>query len=686
MFDTFFINKLINFLTIQLKKKYKNGQMTRVDFLDRLTFVKIEQIIVQEKSRSTLAYLAVEFPGVRVNEVDHAVVYYEDREEFNCSMVLELEKNRVSQIYEPEKNSVKNLVEMKHHKLARSARSGISDRDLKPNAAIRDLLHTIVNHPPTRGLTSEEQDLVWKFRFYLCSQKKALTKFLKTVKWEASAEVEQAIALMKQWAPMDIEDALELLSPQFKHPVVRRYAVSRLKEASDEDLSLYLLQLVQALKYENFEEIKFSFSKELDEYKRQQERRQQHGSQSDSISNRHERRSFQEIPHSSGEAFLAESIKIFSTTNTSDLIDAKSLVAATGTLSIRRERQSSIETIDAPLPERESTQETGSTTNATKQDSIWDKYGEDLATFLIRRASANDSLANYFYWYLMVECEGQQSFVSSAGGGVMEPTSTPEKTVNPAGSNVVNQMYVLMMKRFNIRLMLGTTEMIARYRFLQRQQDFVGKLVHIMKDVAKENGNRTKKIEKLQTILASSQPRYRFTFSANDPLPLPLNPEIKVIDVVASEATLFKSAMMPAKLAFRLLDGSIYYTIFKHGDDLRQDDLVLQMIILMDKLLRMENLDLKLTPYRVLACNSKHGFVQYIDSLSVAEVISNENSIQNYLRKISVQPMASSLLNTGSMMVNSEFQVVTSGKFGRLNFLKHDLICCSFQQLHQNPL
>lgn len=57
---------------------------------------------------------------------------------------------------------------------------------------------------------------------------------------------------------MDVEDALELLSPTFKHPVVRRYAISRLKQAPDDDLVLYLLQLVQALKYENFNDIEVS--------------------------------------------------------------------------------------------------------------------------------------------------------------------------------------------------------------------------------------------------------------------------------------------------------------------------------------------------------------------------------------------------------------------------------------------
>lgn len=76
-----------------------------------------------------------------------------------------------------------NLVESKHHKLARSVRSGMSDKDAKPNANMRDMLNAIVSYPPTKQLSNEEQDLVWKFRFYLSTQKKALTKFLKCVNW-----------------------------------------------------------------------------------------------------------------------------------------------------------------------------------------------------------------------------------------------------------------------------------------------------------------------------------------------------------------------------------------------------------------------------------------------------------------------------------------------------------------------
>ena len=39
--------------------------------------------------------------------------------------------------------------------------------------------------------------------------------------------------------------------------------------------------------------------------------------------------------------------------------------------------------------------------------------------------------------------------------------------------------------------------------------------------------------------------------------------------------------------------------IYKKGDDLRQDQLVVQMISLMDRLLKREALDLRLTPYKL---------------------------------------------------------------------------------------
>ena len=54
----------------------------------------------------------------------------------------------------------------------------------------------------------------------------------------------------REWEPIDACEALELLTPLFIHPFVRRYAVSRLQQTTYSNLLLYLPQLVQALRYE----------------------------------------------------------------------------------------------------------------------------------------------------------------------------------------------------------------------------------------------------------------------------------------------------------------------------------------------------------------------------------------------------------------------------------------------------
>ena len=93
---------------------------------------------------------------------------------------------------------------------------------------------------------------MWQYRFYLSGNKKALAKFVKCVDWNTKTEANQALDLLHRWNPIDVEDALELLGPSFKHPGVRRYAIGRMRSSPDKDLQLYLLQLVQALKYERF--------------------------------------------------------------------------------------------------------------------------------------------------------------------------------------------------------------------------------------------------------------------------------------------------------------------------------------------------------------------------------------------------------------------------------------------------
>lgn len=48
---------------------------------------------------------------------------------------------------------------------------------------------------------------------------------------------------------------------------------------------------------------------------------------------------------------------------------------------------------------------------------------------------------------------------------------------------------------------------------------------------------------------------------------------------------------------------------------------VVQMVSLMDRLLKLENLDLHLTPYRVLATGQDEGMLEFIPSSSLAQVV-----------------------------------------------------------------
>ena len=75
--------------------------------------------------------------------------------------------------------------------------------------------------PACRPLGAEDKALLWRFRYALTHDSRALTKFLKCVDWSDASEARQAAELMQQWAPVGVADALELLSPDFANEEVR---------------------------------------------------------------------------------------------------------------------------------------------------------------------------------------------------------------------------------------------------------------------------------------------------------------------------------------------------------------------------------------------------------------------------------------------------------------------------------
>lgn len=571
----------------KLAKKHRNGQMMKVDWLDRLTFREIELINEKEKRTSNSMYLMVEFPRVEHEGVIYSVVWWErgDQTEYE-----HYTSGNIVRIPDPE-IALENLQEAKHHRLARSLRSGVTDRDLKPNLSIRDTLHVIIEYPPTKQLTSDEQDMVWKYRFYLSNQKKALTKFLKGVNWKLSGEAKQAIELLGKWAPPDVDDALELLGPGFTQPEVRRYAVERLSLASDEDLLLYLLQLVQALKYEALDSVDMSLC-DVSHYS-SSDTSGGTGQAEDTISEHSAQ------PDKMGSSTGSTGANLTQSTSSS----LEESEAAT----IQRSPSSSL------LAEPDSSDPSAAATDSVLLPELAEVEAElDLASFLIQRACQNPTLANYLYWYLLVECEDQE--------------------VGLKHDAKVREMYLWVLRRFKLALQQGSREARLTRTSLTRQHHFMDQLVSLVKTVSKESGNRVRKMEKLQALLADPEAA-KYNFANFEQLALPLDPEIQVTGIIPDRATLFKSALEPCRLTFKTATNGEYVAIFKHGDDLRQDQLIIQIITLMDRLLRRENLDLRLTPYKVLATSSKHGFVQFIESHAVADVLRTEGGIQNFFRR-----------------------------------------------------
>ena len=93
---------------------------------------------------------------------------------------------------------------------------------------------------------------------------------------------------------------------------------------------------------------------------------------------------------------------------------------------------------------------------------------------------------------------------------------------------------------------------------------------------------------------------------------------------VGEDAPSPAAAAMPVPVA---------HVIYKREDDLRQDQLVINMICLMDKLLKAENLDLRLKPYSVVATGRDEGLVEFVPSHNFSQVLSRYKTVSRFFRE-----------------------------------------------------
>ncbi|RYZ79474.1 MAG: hypothetical protein EOP04_27655, partial [Proteobacteria bacterium] len=109
----------------------------------------------------------------------------------------------------------------------------------------------LVRDPLSWKFSETERELLIKCRYHYKNTSIYLPLFLSAIDWSDPEEVAEAQFMLKVWEPMAPEEALMLLDATFPDSEVRLYAVQRISEFSDDDLALYLLELVQALIYED---------------------------------------------------------------------------------------------------------------------------------------------------------------------------------------------------------------------------------------------------------------------------------------------------------------------------------------------------------------------------------------------------------------------------------------------------
>ncbi|CAC5401291.1 PIK3C2 [Mytilus coruscus] len=176
----------------------------------------------------------------------------------------------------------------------------------------------------------------------------------------------------------------------------------------------------------------------------------------------------------------------------------------------------------------------------------------------------------------------------------------------------------------------------ALYQEFKKQEEMVKYLTQTSERVQVAKDKDTTLKRELQTV-------YELFHDKGDVL-MPYNPGISVCGLDLKSCSYFTSNAVPLKLVFKnsKQHADPVYSMFKVGDDLRQDMLTLQMIRIMDRLWLKQGLDLKMITFSCLATGPKKGMVEIVtesDTLRKIQVSSGvtgsfkDRPIKEWLQK-----------------------------------------------------
>ena len=517
-----------------LNNYYYNPSKKKLDIKpDSMKY--FENTLNELLSQTNNSFIVVKFPSF-----SNIVIYEEDISEdyqpvFNSENSLDDNKEWIFDPYinigRHDFNNKDNPISEKFSNLMRENDNDddLYARDIRLNPVAMHRINILLNTPDFIKLDNNDITLFWNYRYELLKNNTplALTKIMNSVKWgNLKSENEFIKNILKYWKTIELSDILFMLSRKFSvnniYPnsdtilnnldgmkELRKFAVKKLGEHSNEELNFILLQLVQAIRYEDISSKK----------------------------------------------------------------------------------------IESPL-----------------------------VCFLIKTCSKDIVLASSFFWF--IECEADND---------ISTIPLKNKNINLNNLKEIIKIYDLIRQKFSNNLSENYPEIFS---VIINQKKFKNELVKISDSLTKVQKNENKKKE-LRNILANKNKIIQEEFF------LPIDPHIKIKGTITDQCSVFKSAKCPCKYTFKVTEESKQYNpheekdnisvMFKYGDDLRQDQLILQMINFMDSLLKKVHLNYEFTSYKVLATSKSDGFVEFVpNSKTIFDILKKYNNvILSYYKEIS---------------------------------------------------
>ncbi|XP_068161152.1 phosphatidylinositol 4,5-bisphosphate 3-kinase catalytic subunit gamma isoform [Antennarius striatus] len=211
-----------------------------------------------------------------------------------------------------------------------------------------------------------------------------------------------------------------------------------------------------------------------------------------------------------------------------------------------------------------------------------------LARYLIRRALQSKRIGHFFFWYVRSELAGGPYFCQRMA--------------------VILEAYLLGCGQAMIN---SFTKQVQAVEALQQVSLLIKNLYSEKTDISSTVSQR------LQEYLKNCNLPNKFL--------LPYDPRVKAGRILLDKCKVMPSKKKPLWLEFCPMPSPTSDTpvgiIFKQGDDLRQDMLIIQSLVLMDSIWKEKSLDLNLIPYGCIATGHNIGMIEIVrNAVTIAQI------------------------------------------------------------------